>query len=139
VSPMIGALNSALSGLGAAAYGAAVTANNIANLNTTGRPGAAASGATGEGVAYQAQAAVNVSGAAGQGVQAQARLVSPPTLLRYDPTSAFANDAGQVEAPNVDLADQSVNLISATQAYRANASSFRAADDMLKQLIDDVA
>lgn len=136
---MIGALNSALSGLGAAAYGAAVTANNIANLNTTGRPGAAASGATGEGVAYQAQQAVNVSGAGGQGVQAQARLVSPPTLLRYDPSSSFADAGGQVEAPNVDLAEQSVNLLSGAQTYKANAASFRAADDMLKQLLDEVA
>lgn len=136
---MIGALNSALSGLGAAAYGAAVTANNIANLTTTGRPGAAASGATGEGVAYQAQQAVNTSGAAGQGVQAQARLVSPPTLLRYDPTNPFADAAGQVEAPNVDLAEQATSLISADTAYRANLSSFRAADDLLKQLIDQTA
>lgn len=133
---MIGALNSALSGLGAAAYGAAVTAGNIANLTTTGRPGAAGSGATGEGVAYQARTAVNVSGAGGQGVQAQARLVSPPTLLRYDPTSSFANESGEVETPNVDLADQATNLISADAAYKANLASFRTADDMLKQLID---
>lgn len=136
---MIGALNSALSGLGAAAYGAAVTANNIANLTTTGRPGAAAAGATGEGAAYQAQSAVNVNGAGGQGVQAQARLVSPPTLLRYDPTSSFANENGEVETPNVDLAEQATNLISADSAYKANLASFRTADDMLKQLIDQKA
>lgn len=136
---MIGALNSAVSGLGAAAYGAAVTADNIANMNTTGRRGAAAGGATGEGVAYQAQQAVNVSGSAGQGVQAQARTVSPPTLLRYDPSSAFADAGGMAEAPNVDLAEQATNLMSADSAYRANLASFRTADDMLKQLIDQTA
>jgi len=136
---MMGAMNSALSGLAAAANGAAVTANNIANLRTTGRPGAAASGATGEGVAYQAQQSVNVSGQAGQGVQSQTRLVSPPTLLRFDPTDFNADASGMVDTPNVDLAEQSVGLISAGQAYRANAATLRTADDMLKQLIDQTA
>lgn len=132
-------MNSALSGLAAAANGAAVTASNIANLRTTGRPGAAASGATGEGAAYQAQQAVNVSGQAGQGVQSQTRLVSPPTLLRFDPTDFNADASGMVDTPNVDLAEQSVGLISAGQAYRANAATLRTADDMLKQLIDQTA
>ncbi len=132
-------MNSALSGMAAAAYGAGVTADNIANLRTTGRPGAAAAGESGPGVAYQAQQSVNVSGQAGQGVQSQARLVSPPTLLRFDPTDANADAGGMVDSPNVDLAEQSVNLISADQAYRANAATLRTADDMLKQLIDQTA
>lgn len=131
---MIGALNSALSGLAAVTNGVAVTANNVANLRTTGRPGA-----TGEDAAYQARQSVNVSGAAGQGVQSQVRLVSPPTLLRYDPTDANADAGGLVETPNVDLAEQATNLLSAGTAYRANLASFRTADDLLKQLIDETA
>src|ERR1700739_160180 len=52
---------------------------------------------------------------------------SAPTHTVYDPNSAFADDKGYVQMPNVNPVDEMVNMISAQQDYQANLEAFNVA------------
>ena len=52
---------------------------------------------------------------------------SAPTHAVYDPNSAFADDKGYVQMPNVNPVDEMVNMISAQQDYQANLEAFNVA------------
>ncbi len=129
---MFASFDSALSGLRAFSTSLGVTGNNIANLRSTGRVGET----SGPDAAYQAQTTNNTANGAGGGVTARPALVQPSTLIAYDPDSPLANDLGQVAAPNLDLAQQVTDLSRSSLAYRANLSSLRTADELLRQTLD---
>jgi flagellar basal-body rod protein FlgC len=104
----------AASGMAAASASLTASASSIASMETTGP--VPAGGAT----------AVTSS-------------ALPSYTLAYDPSAPFANLQGMVAAPNVDPVAQSVNLISASVAFRANLAVLEAADKDFKTLLDTLA
>ncbi len=61
------------------------------------------------------------SAAVGGGTLSSYRPLVPGYTLRYAPESPFANASGMVAAPNVDLAQEAAERMSAGLAYQANA------------------
>lgn len=56
--------------------------------------------------------------------------------LEYDPTHPNANEAGYVEKPNVDLAQEMVDMLSAYRSYEANVTAFNATKDMAVKALE---
>ncbi len=50
--------------------------------------------------------------------------------LKYDPTNPDADEEGYVRTPNVDTAQEMVDLMEAYRAYEANITAFNAYKDM---------
>lgn len=126
---MIGAISNALSGLMAASKRAEASAGNIANLSTTGSADSSSSPQP-----YAAVTTVQTAQESG-GVSAQIVPKSTPVVNVYAPDSPFANEDGVVGAPNVDLAEEVVNLKLAEIAYKANVSTLNAAQEMTDALL----
>lgn len=129
-------MNISASGLAANQLWMNVISNNIANANTTRTP---------QGGPYRAEvvnfAPVN-SSSSFQSVYGQALASTgggvtvssitqdtSPFQLVYDPSSPDAVN-GYVQMPNVDIASQMVDMISASRAYQANVTAFDAAKQM---------
>jgi len=120
-----------------------VTANNIANANTTRTP---------QGGPYRDEEVVfsPAGGSAfgqalsqamggqppGAGVQVQSIVQDPaPFKLVYDPTNPDAVN-GYVQMPNVNITTEMLNMVTASRAYQANVTAFDAAKTMDVQSID---
>lgn len=59
---------------------------------------------------------------------------SPPRMV-YDPASPVANAEGYVAMPNVNVVDETVNMIAASRSYQANVEVINTAKNlMLKTL-----
>lgn len=56
--------------------------------------------------------------------------------MEYDPTHPNANEAGYVEKPNVDLAQEMVDMLSAYRSYEANVTAFNATKDMAVKALE---
>ena len=56
--------------------------------------------------------------------------------LEYDPTHPNANEDGYVEKPNVDLAQEMVDMLSAYRSYEANVTAFNATKDMAVKALE---
>lgn len=147
-------LSIATSGLSAASLRLDVTASNIANALTTG-PLPAASGSNASGgatsnsagnsnssanfsayVPLQVNQVDQTDGSTAGGTSAIVSTVSPSYAPQYDPASPFANQDGLVASPNVDLATQFVQLLTAKYSFAANAKVVQAYDDTQKSLLD---
>ncbi|AGL01661.1 flagellar basal body rod protein FlgC [Desulfoscipio gibsoniae] len=124
------------SGMTANRFWADLIANNVANMNSTGKPGDPNNLPYCRQVPVFAeilQQKVNVTPVPhGQGVQVT-RLVrdnSEPQLV-YDPGHPDANpETGYVAYPNINLLNEMVNLMAASRAYESNATVFEAAKSM---------
>ncbi len=145
-------LSIATSGLSAASLRLDVTASNIANALTTGplpaSGGSNASGGTGNSnnnsnfsayVPLQVNQVDQTSGSTPGGTTAVVSTVSPSYVPQFDPSSPFANQDGLVAAPNVDLASQFVQLLTAKYSFAANAKVIQAYDNTTKSLLDITA
>ena len=117
----VSAADIAVSGLKAQRIRMNVIANNIANAQTT---------RTNQGGPFRRQLAVFRGGqmerrvnSGGVGVRVK-DIVSDPSPFRqvYDPDHPDANDAGYVAYPNVSIAVEMANLVSAQRAYDANVA-----------------
>jgi flagellar basal-body rod protein FlgC len=139
-------LSIATSGLSAASLRLNVTANNIANALTTGPlPATGGSGGTGSSsnnsnfpaafVPLQVNQVDQTSG----GTLATVAPVSPSFVAQSDPGAPFANQDGLVAAPNVDLASQFVQLLTAKYSFAANAKVIQSYADTTKSLLDITA
>jgi flagellar basal-body rod protein FlgC len=130
MTPVIGI---ALSGLNASTVRLQASANNIANMRSSG----AAPGASGP-AAYTPLEVQQTSLASG-GVQAALAPSARDALLSYDPSAPCANAEGYVATPDIDLADEMVQLITARYSFAANLQVLRTAyemqDDALSILI----
>jgi flagellar basal-body rod protein FlgC len=140
----------ATSGLSAASLRVSVAASNIANVSATGplpaSSGAAPSaGAASPSIAPTFPAAyvplrvdqvAQSSGSTPGGTSATVSTVSPSYVARSDPSAPFANQDGLVAAPNVDLADQFVQLAAAKHSFIANAKVIQACSETEKSLLD---
>jgi flagellar basal-body rod protein FlgC len=143
-------LSIATSGLSAASLRLNVAASNIANALTTGPlPPTNGSGTTGGGTggssnnsnfpAAYAPLQVNQADQSNGGTVATVSTVSPSFVPQYDPSAPFANQDGLVAAPNVDLASQFVQLLTAKYSFAANAKVIQAYANTTKSLLDITA
>lgn len=114
---MIGAIQSALSGLTAFSTQVAVTAHNLANVNTDGFKKS------------RTEMAAVESGGVRSAIQKDE--TAGPTILNntgYGPA--------QLELSNVDLAEEAVNQIIGQRGFEANLQSIKTSDEMLGTILD---
>ncbi len=118
----------ALSGLTAATARVNAAAGNIANAGTSGAT------ENGNGPAPYTPVDVIQTSIPDNGVVAELQPRTDGTTQVYQPDSPYADPNGLVAAPNVDLANEIVQLNDAANAYRANAAVIRVANEMEKEL-----
>ena len=140
------AINTSGSGLSAERLRMDVTAENLANAQTT-------RGADGQpyrrkevvlqqqGSAFQTALASASGGpsanAAGRGVEVAAIVEDElPNRMIYDPGHPDANGEGYVSMPNVDPVTEMVDLIAASRAYEANVTAMQTAKTMFTKTLD---
>ena len=139
---MFDALNVSATGLTAERLRMDVTAENLANAQTTrgadGQPyrrkevvlGEAAGGGFGSTLA-------KAMGNSGGGVEVQAITEdATPGKLVYDPGHPDADNDGYVRMPNVDTVAEMVDLITASRGYEANVTAMQTAKQMFSKTLD---
>jgi flagellar basal-body rod protein FlgC len=143
-------LSIATSGLSAASLRLNVAASNIANASSAGPlpSSTGGSGTVGGGgssanssfpaayVPLQVNQTDQTNGTTPGGTVATVSQVSPSFEAQYDPNAPFANQDGLVASPNVDLASQFVELLTAKYSFAANAKVIQAYDNTTKSLLD---
>jgi flagellar basal-body rod protein FlgC len=145
---MFDALNVSATGLTAERLRMDVTAENLANAQTTrgadGQPyrrkevvlSEVQSGGFGAQLA-KAVGAGSSSGSQPGGVEvAGITQDQTPGKLVYDPGHPDADADGYVRMPNVDTVAEMVDLISASRAYEANVTAMNAAKQMFSKTLD---
>jgi len=119
-------------------------ANNIANMNTTGRPNDPANPPYRRRIPLFAQilkqeedSGVSRPVFKGAGVRVTRVLEdSNPPRLVYDPSHPDADEKGYVAYPNINVVNEMVNMITATRAYEANVTALNAAKDMALKALE---
>jgi flagellar basal-body rod protein FlgC len=143
------ALSISASGLSAERLRMDVTAENLANAQSTrgtdGQPyrrkevvlqATGADGFSGA-LAGAMGAGAPATGAPAGGVQAAAIVEDPnPGRRIYDPGHPDADQQGYVTMPNVDSVTEMVDLISASRAYEANATAMQTAKAMFAKTLE---
>jgi flagellar basal-body rod protein FlgC len=113
----------ALSGMNVAALRFQVSASNVANAFTDGPiPGSANAGNYPS--AY-APLRIDQIDTVGGGTRASIGAIMPSSLAAFDPTALYADGRGTVARPNVDLASEFTQQISARYMFAANAQVMR--------------
>lgn len=133
---MTDALSIALSGLTAQKQRLAATASNVANASTGGTVPSADPSAPASTVYKPLEVNFTSSEA---GVWAHVTEKNPSYSVIYDPTSVYANGEGLTAVPNVDLAEEAVNMLETKVAFKANISVIKTQDEMLGELLDTIA
>lgn len=130
----ISATLTSLTGMQAAQQQVFASASNIANQfsTTSTKPDGSV-----ENKPYQPIQSVNVSQE--QGVSSVFQPVSPASFSAFLPDNAAANEEGIVQMPNVDTANETVNMLEAKNAFQANLAVLKANDEMNKDLLDTFA
>jgi flagellar basal-body rod protein FlgC len=121
-----------------------VIAQNIANISTTRTPEGGAYRrryvefqSIGEGQSFSSVLEDSMKDAAGGGVRVTAIREDMSDLkMVYDPTNADADENGYVQMPNVDLAQEMVDMISATRAYEANVTALNSMKAMAVKALE---
>lgn len=124
----------AVSGLSVASLRLQVAASNIANASSDG-PLPGTPNPENFPSAYSALRVNQVDNLAG-GTSATVTNVSPSTVATYDPSAPYADGRGMVASPNVDLANELVQVLIARFSYAANAQVIRADAQMSAALFD---
>jgi flagellar basal-body rod protein FlgC len=124
----------AVSGLNVAALRLDVAASNIANALSDGPLSDA--GSVGNFSPAYTPLRVNQTNIVGGGTRATVSAVSPATVPAYDPGALFADSNGLVASPNVDLANELVQLLIARYTFAANAQVIRADAQMSAALLN---
>lgn len=140
---LFGTLSVSASGLAAQRARATAIAENLANSETTRTP---------EGgpyrrkdVIFEPEAQVSPFSAvfqaelgphvAGVGIAEVVEETRSP-IMKYDPGHPDADAQGYVALPNINPAEEMVDLMGASRAYQANAAAMTAVKDMLSKSID---
>jgi flagellar basal-body rod protein FlgC len=143
---LFGALDISASGLTAERLRMSVTAENLANAQTT-------RGANGQpyrrkevvlqeisqgGFGATLATAMDRGATARPGGVEVAGIVEDATNLKtvYDPGHPDADARGYVRMPNVDTVTEMVDLISASRAYEANVTAMQAAKQMFSKTLE---
>jgi len=124
----------AVSGLNAASLRLQVAASNIANALSDG-PLPGVSNPENFPAAYTPMR-VNQTDVVGGGTSATVSSVSPATVSTFDPGAPFANTDGFVASPNIDLANEMIQLLIARINYAANAHVIRVDAQMSAALLN---
>ena len=140
------AINASGSGLTAERLRMDVTAENLANAQTT--RGADGNPYRRKEVVLQEKGGgfgtmLNTAmGGGGRTAQAKGVQVAgvveddAPNKLVYDPSHPDANPEGYVEMPNVNSVTEMVDLISASRGYEANVTAIQTAKSMFSKTLD---
>lgn len=126
------ALDISASGMSAERLRMEVTANNIANANTT---------MTATGEPYRRQHVVFAAltgqhGAPGSGVQVLGVQPDPtPFEWVYKPEHPHANEDGNVRMSNVKIPNEMIDMISASRTYEANLRSISLYKEMVEETL----
>jgi flagellar basal-body rod protein FlgC len=142
---MFGGMEISASALTAQRLRMNVTAENLANAETTKtadgtpyrRKEVTLQAVNGGGFGAQLSAAMGASGVVPGGVQATA-ITSDETAgkLVYDPSHPDADEQGYVRMPNVDTVTEMVDLIDAQRAYEANVTAMSASKQMFAKTLE---
>ncbi len=130
---MINAISTALSGLIASGKRAEASASNIANLGSSGsiEPGGKPP--------YQPLTVQQTSNTARDGtplgVKSEFIPKEPGITPSFSPDSPFANEEGIIGVPNVNLAEEAVNLKIVELSYKANVNTIEVAGEMQEDLL----
>lgn len=121
-----------------------ITANNIANINSSGRPNDPANPPYRRKIPIFAQMLEQAGDSGvlryrykGAGVHVS-KIVedkNEPRLV-YDPDHPHADEKGYVAYPNINMVNEMVNMISATRAYEANVTALNAAKDIALKALE---
>jgi flagellar basal-body rod protein FlgC len=139
------AIDASGSGLSAERLRMDVTAENLANAQTTRGPNGGPyqrkdvvlAESQGGGFQTALTSAMGGSSMAGGGVQVAGIVTDPsPPRMVYDPGHPDANAQGYVRMPNVNTVTEMVNLISEQRAYEANVTAMQTAKTMLSKTFD---
>ena len=130
---MISAFTSAVSGMRAASVRVAVAGENIANLQSSGAIDQATQAYSG----YKPKQVQQSSGPGGP--QTTVTTKSPGFIPVYNPDHPDANADGLIGQPDINLAQNIVDLKIAQNAYEANARVLRTASEMSGALIKALA
>ena len=129
-------LSIASSGLAAATQRVQVSANNVANANSDGpSPSASASVQAQYQPAYIAQQ-VNQVATSGGGTRAVVSNAQPGTVTAYDPNAPYADQNGQVSAPNVNITNEAIQQAIASYQYAANADVISTYQKLTQTLVN---
>ena len=122
----------AMSGMKVASLRVQSSASNLANMDDQ-------SPLSGAGVAgpkpYVPTRVSTVSLGAG-GVQAQLQQDPSPSITAYAPSSPYADKAGMVATPDVDVAAEAVDQAQALAQFRASVLLIETEDKMQKSALD---
>lgn len=130
MSGITGSMNLGASAMNAHSWGMAVTAHNVANVNTAG---------------FVPQHAVYATGPGGRGVRLDAVLQDSgvagrlPAEVRNNPAVSAAPASVESDFVNpggTDLGREMTQMISTQRTYEANAQVVRTGDAMLGTLLD---
>jgi flagellar basal-body rod protein FlgC len=118
--------------------------NNIANMNTAGRPNDPANPPYSRKIPVFSQVLEQIEGTdilrprfRGAGVRVSRVLEdSRPPRLAYDPSHPQADAKGYVAYPNINVVNEMVNMITATRAYEANVTALNAAKDIALKALE---
>ena len=139
-----GAMDISGSGLSAERLRMDVTAENLANAQSTrgadGQPyrrKEVVLRQAGGGFDATLSAAMGPNGTPSRGVEVVAIAEdTAPNRMVYDPGHPDANAEGYVEMPNVDPVTEMVDLIAASRAYEANVTAMQTAKSMFSKTLD---
>jgi flagellar basal-body rod protein FlgC len=128
---MIKSINIALSGLNAATNKLNASASNIANLQTTGA-------LKGDGPRPFTPVTTQQTTSDNGGVNSKIVARNQPFTPAFDPDSPFADENGIIGVPNVNLAEEAVNLTLAKLQYQANLKVIDIASQLSDELLNAV-
>lgn len=129
---MIGAINIALTGLESATRKLSASASNIANIQTTGS--LEPDGKAPFNALTTTSEALSIDGS-GAGVQTSIVPSDRPFVPAFDPDSPFANSDGLIGVPNVNLAEEAVNINLAEIQFKANLTTIKTAQELQDELL----
>lgn len=118
--------------------------NNIANMNSTGRPDDPSNPPYRRKIPVfeQILEQVNMKETArphfrGAGVRVSMILDdSGPHRLVFDPAHPHADSKGYVAYPNINIVNEMVNMVTATRSYEANVTAMNAAKDIALKALE---
>ncbi len=127
---MINTIGIALTGLNSASLRLNASASNIANLNTVGSL-ADKNNAPYTPITTQSKALGETGG-----VQTSFIPKDPAFVPAFDANSPFADENGIIGVPNVNLAEEVVNLKIAEISYKANLKTIEVTGELFDELLD---
>jgi flagellar basal-body rod protein FlgC len=131
---MINTIQIALSGLVASMKKLDASASNIANLSTVGSLDE--QGIDPYTPITTAQSSLVAQDGISFGVDSETIPKTNPYIPTYDPDSPFADQSGIIGVPNINLAEEAINIKIAALTFKANASIIEKASEMHDELIN---